>query len=49
MISGMYLGEIVRLVCMDLVERNILLKGTLSENLKTKGSFETMFVSEIER
>ena len=49
MISGMYLGEIARLVCMDLVAKKLLLKGQVSEKFKTKNTFFTKFVSDIER
>lgn len=49
MISGMYLGEIARQVIMDLVDRKLIFQTTVSDELKTKGSFQTMFVSEVER
>jgi len=49
MISGMYLGELARLVCMDLVAKKLLFKGQVSEKFKTKNSFFTKFVSDIER
>ena len=49
MISGMYLGEIARIVCMDLVEKKLLFKGQVSEKFKTKNSFLTKFVSDVER
>uniref|UniRef100_A0A8C4F3P3 Phosphotransferase n=1 Tax=Dicentrarchus labrax TaxID=13489 RepID=A0A8C4F3P3_DICLA len=48
MISGMYLGEIVRLVLVKLTEDKLLFKGQSSEALKTPGRFETKFISEIE-
>ncbi|XP_035522916.1 hexokinase-2-like [Morone saxatilis] len=48
MISGMYLGEIVRLVLVRLTEVKLLFKGQTSEALRTPGSFETKFISEIE-
>ncbi|XP_024119943.1 hexokinase-2 [Oryzias melastigma] len=48
MISGMYLGEIVRLVLLKLTEEKLLFKGCPSEALLTPGSFETKFISEIE-
>ncbi|XP_020607641.1 hexokinase-2-like [Orbicella faveolata] len=48
MISGMYLGELARLVCMDLVAKKLLFKGQVSEKFKTKNSFFTKFVSDIE-
>jgi len=45
----MYLGEIARLACMDLVAKKILFRGQVSEKFKTKNSFLTKFVSDIER
>uniref|UniRef100_A0A3B5LFU9 Phosphotransferase n=1 Tax=Xiphophorus couchianus TaxID=32473 RepID=A0A3B5LFU9_9TELE len=48
MISGMYLGEIVRLVLMKLTEKKLLFKGEVSEALRTKETFETKFISMIE-
>ncbi|XP_041644414.1 hexokinase-2 isoform X2 [Cheilinus undulatus] len=49
MISGMYLGEIVRNVLIDYTAKGLLFKGKLSERLKTRGIFETKFLSQIER
>ncbi|XP_044077117.1 hexokinase-2-like isoform X2 [Siniperca chuatsi] len=48
MISGMYLGEIVRLLLVRLTEDELLFKGQASEALLTPGKFETKFISEIE-
>ncbi|XP_058478065.1 hexokinase-2-like isoform X2 [Solea solea] len=48
MISGMYLGEIVRLVLVRLTEDKVLFQGQMSSALKTPGSFQTKFISEIE-
>lgn len=48
MISGMYLGEIVRLLLVKLTEDKLLFKGQTSEALLTPGKFETKFISEIE-
>ncbi|PWA14585.1 hypothetical protein CCH79_00017601, partial [Gambusia affinis] len=51
MISGMYLGEIVRLVLRKLTEKKLLFKGKESEALRaldTKDIFETKFISMIE-
>ncbi|XP_043967554.1 hexokinase-2 [Gambusia affinis] len=48
MISGMYLGEIVRHVLMDFTTKGLLFKNKLSERLKTRGIFETKFLSQIE-
>ncbi|XP_005725520.1 hexokinase-2-like [Pundamilia nyererei] len=48
MISGMYLGEIVRLVLVKMTKDKLLFKGQISEALGTRGLFETKFISEIE-
>ncbi|XP_053180300.1 hexokinase HKDC1-like [Scomber japonicus] len=49
MTSGMYLGEIVRQVLLDLTRRRLLFKGHVTETLKTPGIFKTEYVSKIER
>ncbi|CAB1319990.1 unnamed protein product, partial [Coregonus sp. 'balchen'] len=48
MISGMYLGEIVRSVLLEFTAKGLLFRGKLSERLKTRGIFETKFLSQIE-
>ncbi|KAJ8266840.1 hypothetical protein GJAV_G00135280 [Gymnothorax javanicus] len=48
MISGMYLGEVVRLVLVRLAQEKMLFGGEVSEALLTPDQFETRFVSEIE-
>ncbi|XP_062399112.1 hexokinase-2 [Sardina pilchardus] len=48
MISGMYLGEVVRNVLLDFTSKGLLFRGRLSERLKTRGIFETKFLSQIE-
>ncbi|XP_038603089.1 hexokinase-2 [Tachyglossus aculeatus] len=48
MISGLYLGEIVRTVLLHFTERGLLFRGRISERLKTRGIFETKFLSQIE-
>ncbi|TSO88082.1 Glucokinase [Bagarius yarrelli] len=48
LISGKYMGELVRLVLMKLVNEGLLFNGEASDVLKTRGSFETRFVSQIE-
>ncbi|MBN3321348.1 HXK2 protein, partial [Atractosteus spatula] len=48
MISGMYLGEIVRNILLDFTKRGLLFRGKISERLKTRGIFETKFLSQIE-
>ncbi|KAL0964684.1 hypothetical protein UPYG_G00327530 [Umbra pygmaea] len=48
MTSGMYLGEIVRQILIDLTNRGLLFCGRITEPLKTRGIFETKFLSQIE-
>uniref|UniRef100_A0A8C2ZKB9 hexokinase n=1 Tax=Cyclopterus lumpus TaxID=8103 RepID=A0A8C2ZKB9_CYCLU len=48
MCSGMYLGEIVRNILIDMTKRGFLFRGQISETLKTRGIFETKFLSHIE-
>lgn len=49
MISGMYMGEIVRLVLQKLCKHGLIFGGRGSEELHTMGRFYTKYVSEIER
>ncbi|EDV35203.1 uncharacterized protein Dana_GF22320 [Drosophila ananassae] len=48
MISGMYMGELVRLVLVKMTHAGILFNGQDSEVLNTRGLFFTKYVSEIE-
>merc|ERR1712183_231522 len=48
MISGMYMGEIVRLVLCELCNKGALFGCKTSPALNTYGKFETSFVSQIE-
>ncbi|KAJ8348435.1 hypothetical protein SKAU_G00270240 [Synaphobranchus kaupii] len=48
MISGMYLGEVVRLVLIKLAQEKMLFGGETSEALLTPDKFETRYISEIE-
>ncbi|KAM3926175.1 hexokinase-3 isoform 1-T2 [Leptodactylus fuscus] len=48
MISGMYLGEIVRKVLIRLTQEKILFGGKISDQLNTTGLFPTKFLSSIE-
>lgn len=48
MLSGMYLGELVRLVLVNLASSGLLFNGKVSDQLNTRGQFLTKFVSEIE-
>lgn len=49
MISGMYMGEIVRLVIKRLIALRVLFGGHTSPDFETDGKFCTSFMSEIER
>jgi len=48
MISGMYMGEVVRQVLADLTHEGLIFVGQNTENLDTHGRFYTKYVSEIE-
>ncbi|KAI9204576.1 hexokinase-domain-containing protein [Polychytrium aggregatum] len=49
MISGMYLGEVTRLVIMELISTGELFSGRSSAQIQKQYSFETAFMSRIER
>ena len=48
MISGMYMGEVVRQVLIDLVHEGLIFVGQNTENLFQHGRFYTKYVSEVE-
>ncbi|NXA03005.1 HXK2 protein, partial [Sapayoa aenigma] len=48
LISGMYLGEIVRHILLAMADRQLLFKGNPSPKLQTKNIFQTKFLSTIE-
>lgn len=48
MISGMYLGEIVRLLLVRLTKEKLLFEGQTPEALLSPGTFKTKFISDIE-
>jgi hexokinase len=48
MISGMYMGELVRLVLVKLTQDGLLFDGQGSDKLFQKGNFFTKYISEIE-
>nr|CAI5819841.1 unnamed protein product [Callosobruchus analis] len=48
MISGMYLGDIVRLAALRFTKEGVMFGGKSSDLLETDDKFETRFVSEIE-
>ena len=47
--SGMYLGEVVRHVLLDLTRGGLLFRGHVTEALKRPGIFQTEYLSQIER
>ncbi|KAF3828361.1 hexokinase-3 isoform X2 [Mirounga leonina] len=48
MISGMYLGEIVRHILLHLTSLGVLFRGQQTQGLQTRDIFKTKFLSEIE-
>uniref|UniRef100_A0A8B9J1M4 hexokinase n=1 Tax=Amazona collaria TaxID=241587 RepID=A0A8B9J1M4_9PSIT len=46
MTSGMYLGEIVRQILIDLTKQGLLFRGQISESLRKRGIFETKFLQK---
>ncbi|NWZ24206.1 HXK2 protein, partial [Asarcornis scutulata] len=48
LISGMYLGEIVRHILLAMVDKQLLFRGKPSLKLQTKDIFQTKFLSTIE-
>ncbi|CAH8573963.1 unnamed protein product [Schistosoma bovis] len=49
MVSGMYLGELVRHILVYLVEQKILFRGELPERLKVRNSLLTRYLTDVER
>lgn len=48
MISGLYMGELVRLILVKMAKEELLFGGKLSPELLATGHFETKDVSDIE-
>lgn len=48
MVSGMYLGELVRLVLLKMAKLGLLFEGHVSEALRTKGAITTANVAAME-
>ncbi|XP_023321615.1 hexokinase type 2 isoform X2 [Eurytemora carolleeae] len=48
MISGMYMGELVRLVLEDMIEEGLIFTNQDTSVLSQKGAFPTRFLSQIE-
>jgi len=49
LISGRYLGEILRLVICDLIDEGVLFLGQNTYKIETPYSFDTAFLSLMER
>nr|CAH8856878.1 unnamed protein product [Trichobilharzia regenti] len=49
MVSGMYLGELVRHILVYLVEQNILFRGKLPERLQVRNALLTRYLTDVER
>ncbi|KAJ3103087.1 hexokinase A [Phlyctochytrium planicorne] len=49
LISGLYLGEVVRYVMIDLIKTGIIFGGVFSTQINTPYSFDTAYMSRIER
>lgn len=48
MVSGMYLGEIVRLVVLKMAKLGLLFDGRVTDALRTKGKITTANVAAME-
>lgn len=48
MISGMYIGELVRLILVKMAKEQLLFQGKTTAQLLTTGSFSTTYISAIE-
>lgn len=49
MVSGMYLGELVRIILVHLVKHQLLFHGNLPKELTVPGGFQTKYITETER
>lgn len=49
MVSGMYMGELVRLILVKMAREGMLFEGRITPELLTKGKFETKHISAIEK
>ncbi|XP_060782305.1 hexokinase HKDC1 isoform X2 [Neoarius graeffei] len=48
MVSGMYMGELVRLILLKMAKQSLLFKGRVSDALRIKGRFQTKHICMIE-
>ncbi len=49
MASGMYMGELVRLILVKMAKEGLIFEGRITPELLTKGKIETKHVSAIEK
>ncbi len=49
MVSGMYMGELVRLILLKMAKKGLLFHGQVSDALRTKGTFQTEHICLIEK
>ena len=49
MVSGLYMGELVRLILLKMAKKGLLFGGVISDSLRTKGKFQTKHVCQIEQ
>ncbi|XP_044151432.1 hexokinase-1-like [Bufo gargarizans] len=49
MVSGMYMGELVRLILVKMAKEGLLFEGRITPELLTRGKFETKHLSAIEK
>lgn len=49
MVSGMYMGELVRLILVKMAKEGLLFEGRITPELLTRGKIETKHVSAIEK
>ena len=49
MVSGMYMGELVRLILVKMAKEGLLFEGRITPELLTRGKFNTSDVSAIEK
>ena len=49
MISGMYMGEIVRCIVVECVKAGLMFDGALPKEMEKSGRFYTKYISEVEK
>lgn len=49
MVSGMYMGELVRLILVKMAKEGLLFEGQITPELLTRGKLETKHVSAMEK